>query len=271
MMRFSIITPSYNGGIFIEESIKSILDQQHPDLELEYIIVDGDSTDNTHKILTKYSDSIDHILIEKDTGPANAINKGLSLATGDVITWLNVDDLYYPGTLLRVQKVMTAHSNVSFCFGSCPIIGEQGKEIRSLITSFKELFFPFSCRFTYQCINYISQPALFFSGAAVKKAGLLREDMTAAWDYDFILRLWQHGSAEWVRGGPLAAFRWHEQSISGENFHIQFKEEYDAAKKDAGMLSLQTGIHFLVRWGIVGMYSVMSATRNLSRKNKKTE
>lgn len=268
-MRFSIITPSYNGGEFLEKCIRSVLSQQHPELELEYIVVDGGSTDNTHEILKKYQDSIGHILIEKDTGPANAINKGFNLATGDAIAWLNVDDLYYPKTLLRVQEVMTDHSNASFCFGYCPIINKQGKEIRTAITNFKEFFYPFSSRFTYQCINYISQPALFFAGDAVKKAGFLREDMVAAWDYDFILRLWQHGSAEWVKGGPLAAFRWHEQSISGENFRVQFKEEYDAAKKDAGMLSFQTFIHFLVRWGIVGIYSAMSATRSLSGNSKK--
>jgi len=267
-MRFSIITPSYNGGIYLEKSIKSVISQQHPDLELEYIVVDGGSTDNSHQILTNYKDSIDHILIEKDTGPANAINKGFNLATGDIIAWLNVDDLYYPGTLLKVQKVMIDHPEASFCFGSCPIINEQGKEIRTAITSFKEFFYPFSNRFTYQCINYISQPALFFAADAVKKSGLLREDMIAAWDYDFILRLWHHGGAKWLDGNPLAAFRWHEQSISGENFRVQFKEEYHAAKKDAGLLSLQTPIHFLVRWGIVGMYSVMSATRFLSRNKK---
>ncbi len=264
-MRFSIITPSYNGGNFIEEAIKSVLDQQHPDLEIEYIIVDGGSTDNTHQILATYRDNIDHILIEKDSGPADAINKGFSLATGNIIAWLNVDDLYYPGTLLRVQKVMTDHPKAPFCFGPCPILNEQGEEIRTPITRFKGFFFPVSCRFTYQCINYISQPASFFNNSVVKKIGLLREDMTAAWDYDFILRLWHHGAAKRIKGGPLAAFRWHEQSISGENFHVQFKEEYDAAKKDAGMLSIQNGIHFLVRWGIVGMYSAMSATRSLSR------
>ena len=268
-MRFSIITPSFNGGIFLEECIKSVLVQQHPDLEIEYIVIDGGSTDNSHHILTQYSNSINHILIEKDTGPANAINKGFRLATGDIIAWLNVDDFYFPDTLLRVQKFMIDYPDASCCFGSCPIVDEQGAEIRNNITRFKEFFYPFSSRFTYQCINYISQPALFFRGDAVRKIGYLREDMIAAWDYDFILRLWRQGAAERVKGDPLAAFRWHENSISGENFQIQFQEEYDAAKKDAGALSLQTGLHFLVRWGIVSIYSTMSIARSFSRKTKK--
>lgn len=260
-MRFSIITPSYNGGSFLEESIKSVLNQQHPDLEIEYIVIDGDSTDNTHQILAKYKDRIDHILIEKDTGPANAINKGFKLATGEVVSWLNVDDLYFPGTLLRVQQMLNDSPKASFCFGSCPIINEQGECIRTSITKFKEIFFPISSYFTYQCINYLSQPSLFFRNSARTKAGLLREDMVAAWDYDFILRLWHLGSGMRVKGEPLAAFRWHEGSISGQNFKVQFKEEYIAAKADAGALSLQTFIHFLVRWGIVWAYSVMSRQR----------
>ncbi len=260
-MRFSIITPSFNGGIFLEECIKSVLAQHHPELEIEYIVVDGGSTDNSHQILTQYSNAINHILIEKDTGPANAINKGFRLATGDIIAWLNVDDFYFPETLLRVQRFMKDYPDASCYFGSCPIVDEQGIEIRSNITRFKELFYPLSSRFTYQCINYISQPALFFRGDAARKIGHLREDMTAAWDYDFILRLWHEGAAEWIKGDPLAAFRWHEGSISGQNFRVQFAEEYFVAKADAGMFTLQTFIHFFVRWGIVGAYSLMSRQR----------
>ena len=90
------------------------------------------------------------------------------------------------------------------------------------------------------------------------KAGLLREDMVAAWDYDFIVRLWHSGSAVRIAGAPISAFRWHEGSISGQNFKVQFQEEYLVAKADAGSFSMQTFIHFLVRWGIVGVYSILS-------------
>ena len=93
-MRFSVITPSYNGGRFLEETIKSVLQQRDDGMDLEYIVVDGNSTDNSHEILQKYSSEISILLIENDTGPANAINKGFALATGDVIAWLNADDIY---------------------------------------------------------------------------------------------------------------------------------------------------------------------------------
>ena len=180
------------------------------------------------------------------------------------MAWLNADDIYFPRTLARVRDAFTVAPNSSMCFGGCVIINEKGEEIRDSITRFKQLFYPLSSRFTYQCINYISQPALFFRTEAVSRAGRLREDMVAAWDYEFILRLWKLGNACRVKGEPLSAFRWYDQSISGENFHLQFEEEYLAAKEDAGRVSLQTGIHFLVRWSIVGIYSAMSMVRSRS-------
>jgi len=267
-MKFSVITPNYNGILYLEKTIRAVLEQKK-DVDLEYIVVDGGSTDGSVDIIHKYGDEISHCIIEPDSGPANAINKGLQLASGDVISWLNSDDIYFPGTLARVQRSAEDHPDSAMFFGGCVIVDSNGDEIRSSITNFKEFFFPFSSRFTYQCINYLSQPSLFFRRAAVANAGLLREDMVAAWDYDFILRLWHYGTAQWIKGDPLAAFRWYENSISGGNFQIQFREEFDAAKNDAGALSLQAGLHLFVRWGIVSIYSAMSATRSFSRKNKK--
>jgi len=260
-MHFSIITPNYNGDRFLAETITSVIQQRNDGIELEYIIVDGDSTDGSHALLDKYASDITIRIVEKDTGPANAINKGFALATGDIIAWLNADDIYYPKTLARVKQAMEECPDAAICFGGCPIIDEQGQEIRKRITGFKEFFYPFSARFTFQCINYFSQPALFFSRKALDQAGHLREDMVAAWDYDFILRLWHAGGSVRVKGAPLAAFRWHEQSISGRFYAVQFQEEYEAVRSDAGRLSLQTFCHFFVRWGIVGIYSCMASSR----------
>ncbi|WP_420208613.1 glycosyltransferase family 2 protein [Candidatus Electronema sp. JC] len=258
-MRFSIITPNYNGGRFLEQTLASVTAQT--DVGLEYIVVDGGSADDSHAIIARHADKIAKTIIEKDTGPANAINKGLAAATGDVLAWLNADDIYYPGALRRVREIFEQRPDAAICFGGCPIVDAQGQEIRAAITRFKESFYPVSSRFTYQCINYLSQPALFFRRSAFEQAGPLREDMTAAWDYEFILRLWRSGGAARVPGGPLAAFRWHEQSISSQHFARQFQEEYEAARADAGRLAPQTLIHFFVRWGIVGIYSLMARRR----------
>jgi GT2 family glycosyltransferase len=183
-----------------------------------------------------------------------------------VVAWLNADDYYYPDSLERVQAAFNQQPQKALAFGRCLIVDEQGTEIRRGITKFKEFFFPLSSRFTIQSINYISQPAMFFRRSALEAVGTLRQDLKAAWDYEFILRLWRQGGGFQVPGSPLSAFRWHPGSISGQHFRQQFKEEYDVAVADAGRLSLPVLLHWGVRWGIVGSYSLMERRRgkNLS-------
>ena len=261
-MNFSVITANYNGSAFLEESILSVLEQRNSGVQLEYIIIDGNSVDSSLDIINQYRDHINVLIVEDDTGPANALNKGLRVANGEVISWLNSDDIYYPNTLKRVEECLGENTTASFCFGRCPIINEQGDEIRHSITRFKELFFPISSRFVYQSINYMSQPALFFRREIIdNEQSLLREDMVAAWDYELFLRLWHYGKAVYIPGDPLAAFRWYGDSISGQNFSIQFKEELKAAIDDAGKWSPQVFLHRAVRWGIVGIYSAMAGLR----------
>lgn len=264
-MRFSVVTPNYNGASFLEETICSVVQQKKSGIDLEYIIVDGGSSDGSHAIIERYRDEIDRLIIEEDTGPANAINKGLALASGDVVSWLNADDIYCVDVLKRVQKTLAMAPNASFCFGRCPIVNENGDEIRQAITRFKEMFYPISSRFTFQVINYISQPAMFFRKKACAQNKFLREDMVAAWDYEFLLRLWAQGNGVCIPGGPVSAFRWHEQSISGQNFQLQFKEELEAAAMDAGKWSPQILLHHCVRWGIIGAYTGMSVLRQLKK------
>ena len=257
MRRFSVITPNYNGARFLAQSLQSVHQQRQAGVAVEHIVVDALSTDGSLKILTPYDNSIT-LLREQDSGPANAINKGLDLASGDVLAWLNADDLYMPQTLQRVADVFAQNPQCAFCFGRCVIINESGAEIRKPITRFKEAFFPLSSQFTLQTINYISQPAMFFRREAYAAAGPLREDLKAAWDYEFLLRLWRQGGAVRIPGPPVAAFRWHESSISGQHFRQQFREEYEAAKADAGRFAPQTLLHAGVRAGIVGIYSLMT-------------
>lgn len=264
-MRFSVITPNFNGSSFLERTIRSVLQQRQQGVEVEYIVVDGWSTDGSHDIIDKYRSDIDVLIIEKDSGPANAINKGFARASGDSVSWLNADDIYFPNIFSRVEEVFAKNPKASLCFGKCPIIDENDTEIRPFITRFKEVFFPLSSQFTFQCINYISQPALFFRREALLRAGKLREDMVAAWDYDFMLRLWHSGHGAVVPGGPLAAFRWHEQSISGQNYATQFKEELDAVIAEVGKWKVQILLHYCVRWGIVCSYRGMSLFRQLGK------
>lgn len=264
-MRFSIITVNKNGERFLEEAIRSVIAQEGSGIELEYIVIDGGSTDNSVRIIREYERNISHIISGPDRGPASAINKGLRIASGEIIAWLNADDRYQSSALLRAAQVMASHPDRALCFGSCRIINELGKEIRQGVTRFKEAFFPLSSRFTIQCLNYISQPAMFFRRSAQVAAGYLREDMVAAWDYEFILRLWRKGGGVWVPGPPIADFRLHPGSISARRFRTQFKEEFHAAAEDAGWLAPQTAIHWLVRWGIVGAYALMTVAGRKKR------
>ncbi len=260
-MKFTVITPNWNGERFLDETIRSVLAQRADGIELEYFVVDGGSTDGSAAIIDRHRSDLTGVVCEPDRGPASAINKGLRLATGDFVAWLNADDRYRPGALRRVVDAFAGHSGAALCFGRCDIVDEAGREIRRHITRFKELFFPISSRFVIQSINYISQPAMFFRRSALEKAGLLREDLKAAWDYDFVLRLWRQGGAARIPGPPLADFRWHEASISGSHFQRQFREEWEVAAADAGRCSLQALAHWFVRWGIVGSYSLMARRR----------
>ncbi len=257
-MKISLITANWNGARYLDACLRSIQAQRASGVDLEYIVVDGESTDGSLKILERHRSGIDQLIVEPDRGPADAINKGFRRATGELVGWLNADDVYYPDTLSRVVAVAKQHPRASFYFGRCRIVNDADQEIRKGITRFKEAFFPISSRFTFQCINYISQPATMFRRSAVEAAGLLREDLKAAFDYEFFLRLWRQGGAVRIPGPPIAAFRWHTASISGQHFARQFKEEYEAARADAGRFSLQTLLHFGVRWGIVGSYTLMT-------------
>lgn len=260
-MKISVITPNFNGARFLEESLESVQSQVAPGVVLEHIVVDGGSSDGSLAILERYRSGLAHVISEPDTGPASAINKGLRLATGEVVCWLNADDRYCRGALARVAATLARSPQRALCFGQCPIIDEEGREIRQRITRFKELFFPLSCRFTIQSINYISQPAMFFRRSAMEQAGWLREDWKAAWDYEYTLRLWRRGGAVQVPGGALAEFRWHPGSISGQGYVRQFQEELEAALADAGRYSLQALLHRGVRWGIVTIYRRMARQR----------
>lgn len=257
-MKFTVITPSYHSAAYLDRCVKSVLAQRMEGVDVEYFVMDGGSKDGTLEILRGHGTAIDRVVSEPDQGPADAINKGFALATGDVVAWLNADDEYAPGALARVAEVMTRHPEAPFCFGHCPIIDESGQEIRKGVTRVKRACYPISSRFTFQCINFISQPAMFFRKAAQEQAGLLRLDLKAAWDYEFLLRLWRQGKGVAIPDPPLASFRWTAGSISGQHFRLQFDEEYQAAKADAGKWRLQTLMHWGVKWGIIGMYSLMT-------------
>ena len=161
--KISIITPSLNQGDFIEKTIKSVLSQDYPNIE--YIIIDGKSTDNTPDILKKYEKDI--ILIsEKDKNQSNAINKGLKIASGEIIGYLNADDVYEPHALFRISNFFKENPKILWTTGKCSIIDDKGKEIRPFIKLWKHIWQKIALSINKEfeillVLNYISQPATF--------------------------------------------------------------------------------------------------------------
>ena len=228
-MKISIVTPSLNQGAFIERTIRSVL-QQKGDFDLEYIIIDGGSTDSTFDVVEKYQDGVKFIS-GPDKGQSNAINKGFRIATGDVLAWLNSDDTYEPGALDSIAHFFK-NQTVKWGFGYCRIIDEYDNEIRRLITAYK---IAQSRRCSFNKLlrrDFIPQPACFFSRDAYCKTGELNETLSYSMDYDYWLRLWKYYEPYPIHS-YLANFRWHSKSKNGRAFNRAAYETYQTAKRYA--------------------------------------
>jgi len=225
--RITIITPSYNQGNFIEQTINSVLSQNYPDLE--YIVMDGGSTDSTLEMLEKY-DSRLFWISERDRGQSHAINKGLRMATGEIIAFLNSDDLYEPGALLKVGKFFAAHPAACWLTGKCRTIGPNGKEIRKAITLYKNVWLKTKSYPVLLVLNYISQPATFWRRKVIDSVGEFDESIRYAMDYDYSLRVGRSFKL-WVLNEYLASFRVHPNSKAGSSANAQFDFDFQIAKR----------------------------------------
>jgi len=179
--RISIITPSYNQGRYIEATIRSVLQQEYPDLE--HIIVDGGSTDGTLAILDRYPHLT--VISEPDRGQAEAVNKGLRRASGDIIGWLNSDDTYYPGALAGAAGTIDPSQGIYIAMGRCAYIDEAGEptgaEHPSAFVSHRRVVEVWK--------GYtIPNPAVFFHRKVYAECGGLDESLYFALDYDLFCR-----------------------------------------------------------------------------------
>ncbi|HEX6270527.1 MAG TPA: glycosyltransferase family 2 protein, partial [Anaerolineales bacterium] len=212
----TIVTPSLNQGGFIEEAIQSVLSQDYP--HLEYIIADGGSTDHTIHLLEKYSKRIIWFS-EKDKGQTNAINRALQMATGEVVGYLNADDLLLPGSLLLVGKSFARYPVVQWLTGQCKIVDETGKDIRSIISFYKNLLLYSHSYHMLFVTNYISQPTTFWRRGLLDRCGLLDESLHYVMDYEYWLRLWKT-TPPLILHKSLAAFRIQRNSKTTSSGHL---------------------------------------------------
>ena len=181
----SIITPSFNQAQFLEETIRSVLAQDYPNLE--YILVDGGSTDGSLEIIQCYADRLAWWVSEPDRGQTDALNKGFARARGEVFAWLNSDDTYLPGAISQAVACLEVHPQAALVYGDADLIDEQGRVLG-----------PFPARQTdlkhmLRGSVHIPQQASFFRGSLWPKVGPLDPSFYFAMDYDLWLRLAGHG------------------------------------------------------------------------------
>jgi glycosyltransferase involved in cell wall biosynthesis len=225
--RISIITPSLNSARYLPEMMASVLTQTG-DFQLEWIVIDGGSTDETHDLLQSANDPRLRWISEKDSGQTAAINRGLSLIKGDIVAWLNCDDCYVPGTLSTVAKAFLENPTSHWLIGRCDIIDPLGKLSRPQITRFKNRKLD---RFTFSSLlamNIISQPAVFWRADFGRQIGNLDESLFWTMDYDLWLRMAQNAPPVILKE-TLAKFRVHETSKSRGGHRPQFEEGYRVA------------------------------------------
>ena len=210
MTLVSIITPSYNQAAYLEQTILSVLSQDHP--RIEYIVVDGASTDGSVEIIKKYAGRFANWVSEKDHGQAEAINKGFARATGDIVAWLNSDDYYLQGTVSAAVKVFEENPDVVLVYGNMLAVDEHGKTFNTLTygqLSLEDLL----------CFQIIGQPAVFMRHSALRKTGGLNPDFHFLLDHLLWIQIARQGSILHV-----------DQTWSAARYHAEAKNRAKATE-----------------------------------------
>lgn len=202
----SIITPCFNSAKFIERTIKSVLNQSYKNIE--YIIIDGGSNDGTVDIIKKYENKISYWSSEPDKGMYYAINKGMYLAKGEVVAYLNSDDIYYPDTLKKVISLFQARSDIDFVYGKLNFINKDDSKLYTLT-------YPIFNLDLFKSSNYsmIGQPSSFWKRDLMKKVNYFDVSFTLASDFDFFIKCGMRGKF-FFTPEILAAFRIHSSQLT---------------------------------------------------------
>lgn len=240
--KISVVTPSYNQAKYIRATIDSVLTQAYPNLE--YIVMDGGSTDGTVEILKSYGKKLKWVS-KKDHGQTHAINKGLRLATGEVFAYLNSDDIYLPSTLQRVGEYYQK-TKADWITGDCLTISEAGAVSKNnwLISGYKRfLMFLYSPLTLRIADSMLPQPSTFWSRRAWEQVGEFNEDYHYVMDYDYWLRMSKYYRPYDLKVA-LSGFRFQENSKS-QTGRVKLMREGMIALKKNGASSIELLLHKL--------------------------
>ena len=197
----SIITPSFNQARYLEATIQSVLEQDYP--RIEYIIVDGGSSDGSVDVIKKYAGRLAWWVSEQDKGQTDAINKGFNRANGEILAWLNSDDTYNPGAVSAAVKYLTENPDVAMVYADCNYINEQGGVIgkfNSAQTDHRRL---------REGYVHIPQQTMFFRANYWQELGPLDPSFYFAMDYDLWTRIAARAPIKYLAGQTWANFRIH--------------------------------------------------------------
>jgi len=209
--KISIVTPSYNQGKYIEQTILSVINQKYPNLE--YIIIDGGSTDETVDIIKKYEQHITYWVSEKDNGQSHAINKGLQKCTGEIFNWLNSDDWYEPDALLKIANEFMNDTSLEFVSGYENHIYENGDKITYGGTFLNDTLIE-----TIELCQ-VAQPSTFFKLQSIKEIGGVSNNLHFIMDGDMWLKLLLLRGQKYFKkiDDVLVNFRFHANSKTVSN------------------------------------------------------
>jgi len=213
--RISIVTPSFNQGKYLEETIKSIIDQNYPNLE--YIVMDGGSSDNSLEILKKYQNYLTYWESHPDNGQADAIHRGFTHATGDILCYINSDDYFLPGALWEIARTYIDNPSLKWISGEGIVVNETGEFIR-------KRKYPFVCYETMLYFeNCIFQPAAFWRRDFYFQIGGIDTMLKFSFDYDLFMRFTLVEKPIMVHK-EIAAFRVHARSKTSTISDIGLQE-----------------------------------------------
>ncbi|MEN8172253.1 MAG: glycosyltransferase family 2 protein [Chloroflexota bacterium] len=222
----SIVTPSFNQAKYLEATIQSVLEQDYPNLE--YIIVDGGSTDGSLDIIQKYQDQLAWWISEPDQGQTDAINKGFARAQGDILAWLNSDDTYQTGAITEAASFFQTNPEIGLVYGDVNFIDASGDVIGK-----------FNAKQTnYQRLRrggvYIPQQAAFWRASLWRQVGPLDPSFYFAMDYDLWVRLARVAEVRYLPGRNWANFRLHDDAKTIADDERCWPEMLRVHRRDGG-------------------------------------